>query len=67
MVTHVVSSCAAPRILVVLVVLFGYKAVIQGVGIVLAFSIRNVQVCTSCSFYITVITFCIIRTCRGHH
>ena len=41
---HVVSSCAGPKIMAVLVVLFGYKAVIQLVGIILAFSIRNVQV-----------------------
>ncbi len=41
---YFVASCAKSQIKVVLAVLFGYKAIIQVVGIVLAFLIRNVQV-----------------------
>ena len=43
-VTYVVTLCTSPQRLGVLAVLFGYKALIQAVGIVLATVIRNVQV-----------------------
>ena len=51
-VEYYVQLCEAPYRTAWLVVLFGYKAVLQIIGVILAFRIRNVKV--SISFWKTM-------------